>query len=303
MKRLFKALMMYSVIGAWLGKIPFVKRLYARYLWSGRMDLFYGIFGSYAEAERFAANAGKVGWHDQTLAEVLVRDPEIEAPSVFQTSQYAVMLWLSKLLKPGGSVLDFGGAGGIFYEICARFGLLKPPLNWHVVDMPDMVERGRERHAALGSDMISFGSDVNEAPPAQIMLMLGMIQYLPDPFGETGPSILDGLAVLPEHILINKIPISDAPDAWTTQHHVSSVIPCRLFNRAKFMAYFEQRGYHLEDRWLVAELQAEIPFHPDRTLHYFEGLYFRRQEQAPGRLDFTAFDNKSKSETRSGANA
>ncbi|MDZ5451924.1 methyltransferase, TIGR04325 family [Labrys sp. ZIDIC5] len=277
MKQLFKALMMHSAIGAWLGKLPFLKGLYLRHVWAGRMDLFYGLFGSYAEAERFSANIGKVGWHDDALAELLVRDAEVEAPTLFQTSQFAVMLWLSKLLQPGSTVVDFGGAGGIFYELCARYGLLKPPLSWHVVDMPDMVERGRQRHATLGSTMISFGSELAEAPAPDIMLMLGMIQYLPDPFGEQGPGILDTVPALPEHILINKIPISDAPDAWTAQNHVSSVIPCRLFNRAKFLAYFEARGYRLEDRWLVPELQAEIPFHPERTLTYFEGFYLRRQ--------------------------
>lgn len=280
MKQIVKATVMNSRVGAWLGKLPFIRGFYLRRVWAGRMNHFYGVFGSFAEAERFSASTGKVGWHDQTLAELLVGDSEAETPDVYQTSQFAVMLWLSKLLRPGSTVLDFGGAGGIFYEICERYGLLKPPLNWHVVDMPDMIERGRRRHAEKGSSMISFGSDVALAPPADIMLMLGMIQYLPDPLGENGPGVLETVAALPEHILINKISLTDAPDAWTAQHHVSSVIPYRLFNRDKFLAYFAAHGYQVEDRWVVHEIQVDIPFHPERALPQLEGLYLRRHPRA-----------------------
>lgn len=281
MKRFVKDLLMHSAFGAWIGRIPFVQDLYVKVVWSGRMDQFYGVYDSFADASAFAASVNKVGWDDEALAKLLVRDAETETasrePKLFQTSQFAVMLWLSKLLQAGSTILDFGGAGGVFYEICARHGLLKPPLHWHVVDMPEMVKRGRARHEALQSKMISFGSQLSEAPSSDIMLMLGVMQYLPDPLGESGPGILERLNSLPAHVLINKLPLSDAPDVWTAQNHVSSIIPCRLFNRQKFMSYFESHGYRVRDRWLVPELSAEIPFHPERTLPFYEGLYFERQ--------------------------
>ena len=240
------------------------------------MDLFYGVFDTYAGAAKFTAELKQVGWQNEALAELLVQDADVDAPKLFQTSQFAVMLQLSKLLRPGSTVLDLGGAGGVFYEICDRYGLLKPPLTWHVVDMPKMVERGRERHAELGSQMISFGTELSQAPEADIMLMLGVIQYMQDPFGEHGQGLLESMATPPDHILINKIPLTDAPDAWSVQNHVTSAAPYRLFNRQKFTAYFERHGYRLRDRWLVPELTANIPFHPQRALKNFEGLYFAR---------------------------
>jgi putative methyltransferase (TIGR04325 family) len=276
MKRLFKAILMHSVLGRWLGKLPFTKNLYLRYVWPGRMNVLFGIFDSFSHAERFAGSISNVGWEDEKLAKMVVPDAGSAAPQMFQTSQFAVMLWLSKLMRRGDTILDFGGGGGGFYEICNRYGLLEAPLRWHIVDMPDIVERGRERHEALQSRMITFGSVLADAPHANTMLMLGVMQYLPDPLGEEGLGLLETLPTLPEHILINKIPLTDTPDAWTVQNLVSSVSAYRFFNRKRFMEYFESHGYSLKDRWSVPEVELEIPFHPERTMSGLEGLYFKR---------------------------
>src|ERR1700758_5352759 len=66
----------------------------------------------------------------------------------------------------------------------SRYDLLSVPLRWHVADVPETVKRGIERHQQLKSSMISFGTDLVEAPASNIMLMLGVLQYLPDPLGE-----------------------------------------------------------------------------------------------------------------------
>ncbi|GGC58577.1 methyltransferase, TIGR04325 family [Chelatococcus reniformis] len=245
------------------------------------MNLFQGLHQSHGEAEAFAASMKKVGWDDEALAKVLVGDEDQsrsgpELSKSLQTSQFAVMLWLTKLLRPGDTIIDLGGAGGTFYETCTRYGLLDMPVLWHVVDMPEMIVRGRARHEALQSKTISFGSHLAEAPDSDILLALGAIQYMPDPLGETGPGILESMKALPEHVLINKVPLIDDDDVWTVQSHVTTACPYRLFNRRKFMSYFEAHGYRLHDAWHVPEITVEIPFHPERALPGLEGVYFRR---------------------------
>jgi putative methyltransferase (TIGR04325 family) len=282
MSRIVKAMLMHSTLGAWAGAVPFVPALYVRTVWSKRMNLFFGLFDSFEEAEAFVAGVKKVGWDDEGIAKVLVGGDDLvgaerSEPQMIQTSQFAVMLWLTKLLQPGNTVLDLGGAGGIFYEICTRYGLLDMPLKWHVVDMPEMIKRGRARHDALQSTSISFGSQLPEAPASDIMLMLGAIQYMPDPLGEKGPGVLDALKTLPNHVLINKVPLIDGNDRWTVQNHVTTACPYRLFDRRKLMAYFETRGYRLQDKWYVPEIDIEIPFRPDGALFGLQGLYFRRE--------------------------
>jgi len=277
MKNVLKAMFMQSNVGAWVGKIPGVPQLYARTVWSKRMNPFFGLYDSFEDAQRAATGLNKVGWNDEGIAQVLVHEDTEEPPQLFQTSQFAVMLWLAKLLESGHSILDVGGAGGIFYEICSRYGLLSVPLRWHVVDVPEMVKRGIARHQRLNSSMISFGTELAEAPAADIMLMLGVLQYLPDPLGEKGPGVLEAVKALPSHILINKVSLTDEGEVWTIQNYVTTATPYRFFSRRKFMAYFEAHGYRLRDRWLVPEISVAIPFHPDRTLPCLEGFHFERE--------------------------
>jgi putative methyltransferase (TIGR04325 family) len=272
---------MHSVLGAWLGAVPFAQSLYARAVWSRRMNLFHGLHHSHEDAVAFAASMKKVGWDDEALARILVGGdtqplPAAELSTSLQTSQFAVMLWLTKLLRPGNTILDLGGAGGTFYETCTRYGLLNMPVMWHVVDMPEMIRQGRARHEALQSRAISFGSQLDEAPASDVLLALGAIQYMPDPLGETGPGILESVKSLPAHVLINKVPLIDDDDVWTVQSHVTTACPYRFFNRRKFMGYFERHGYRLYDAWHVPEIAIEIPFHPERALPGLEGVYFRR---------------------------
>lgn len=277
MKPVLRAIFMQSRVGAWIGKIPGVPQLYARTVWSKRMNPFFGLYDSFEDAERAATGFNKVGWNDEGIARVLVHEEAEEPPQLFQTSQFAVLLWLSRLLKSGHAILDFGGAGGVFYEICSRYDLLSVPLHWHVVDMPETVKRGIARHQQLKSSMISFGTDLVDAPASNIMLMLGVIQYLPDPLGEKGPGVLEAVKTLPSNILINKVSLTDGRDVWTIQNYVTTATPYRFFSRQKFMAYFEAHGYRLRDRWLVPEISVAIPFHPERTLPFLEGFHFERQ--------------------------
>lgn len=277
MKKVLKALLMHSALGAWLGKIPGVQRLYAKFVWTRQMNGFLGAYGSFENAERAATGLKKVGWNDEGIASVLVHETMEAAPKTFQTSQFAVMLWLSKLLESDDTVLDVGGAGGVFYEICSRYRLLPARSHWHVVDVPEMVKRGIERHRQLNSSSISFGTELALAPPSHILLMLGVLQYLPDPLGEKGPGVLETITALPSYILINKIALLDDDEVWIIQNHVTSAMPYRLFNRRKFMAYFEAHGYRLRDGWTVPEINLDIPFHPERAVPFLEGLYFERE--------------------------
>lgn len=277
MKHVLKAVFMQSAVGAWVGKIPGVPQLYAKTVWSKRMNPFFGLYDSFENAERAATAFNKVGWNDEGIAKVLVHENTEEPPQLFQTSQFAVLLWLSKLVRSGNAILDVGGAGGVFYEICSRYDLLSVPVRWHVVDVPEMVKRGIARHQRLKSPMISFGTDLLEAPASNIMLMLGVLQYLPDPLGEKGPGILEAVKALPSNILINKVSLTDDGEVWTIQNHVTTAMPYRFFSRQKFMAYFEAHGYRLRDRWLVPEISVAIPFHPERTLPFLEGFHFERQ--------------------------
>ncbi|MGU3497152.1 methyltransferase, TIGR04325 family [Xanthobacteraceae bacterium A53D] len=275
MEKLIKMALTQTFLGSLARRLPFLADLYARAVWSRRMNLFHGLHESFEAAEAHARRFSAVGWNDSALAkEVIDHEHPVHRGGMdpTQPSQFAVLLWLGKLLRRDMTVLDVGGAGGIAFETAKRFDLLDEGHHWHVVDMPRMVDYGRARHARLKSERISFGTDLALAPPSDLLLALGAIQYMRDPFGQYGPGLLESLGKKPDYILLNKVPVWDGPDLWTNQSFVTTSSPYRIFNRDRLMRYVEQHGYRIAHGWQVRELDLRIPFHPECSLDYFEGF-------------------------------
>ncbi|GGF64229.1 hypothetical protein GCM10007301_25050 [Azorhizobium oxalatiphilum] len=284
MEKLIKIALTQTVLGRWAGRLPFLPDLYARKVWSRRMNLFHGLHDSFDAAEAQARRFSAVGWNDSALAkEVIDHEHPVHRGGMdpTQPSQFAVLLWLGKLLRQGMTVLDVGGAGGIAFETAERFDLLDEGHHWHVVDMPRMVEHGRARHARLKSERISFGTDLGRAPPCDLLLALGAIQYMRDPIGQHGPGLLESIRKKPDYILLNKVPVWDGPDQWTNQSFVTTSSPYRIFNRDGLVRYIQRHGYRIAHSWQVRELDLRIPFHPECSLDHFEGFLAVRTDLQP----------------------
>lgn len=282
MKQLLKMLLTRSAAGDLLGRIPGMGDLYARAVWRRSMNLFFGVYGTFDEALAAAARYDRTGWDDPGIAALLVPDaPWLPSepgrdplpPDLFQPSFYAVFLWLSALLREGSQIVDFGGAGGIGFELYARYRTLPAGARWHVVDLPALVERGCRRHAER-QDVLTFGTDLSEAPACDILLASGCLQYVADPVNREG-GILSLLRGRPAHLLINKVPFVDGPGFVTLQALGKTIAPYHVFNRAAFLDTFAAQGYRLHDEWHVAELSADIPFHSGRHVADFRGVYLR----------------------------
>jgi len=57
------------------------------------------------------------------------------------------------------------------------------------------------------------------------------------------------------------------------------VSPYHVFNRREFIGSILEQGYELMDSWGISEPHSGtllIPFHPERSLHSYTGLYFRQ---------------------------
>jgi putative methyltransferase (TIGR04325 family) len=89
--------------------------------------------------------------------------------------------------------------------------------------------------------------------------------------------LLESLAAKPRYVLLNKLPVTPQPDAWTLQNYGPAVTPQRLFNEQVFLGYFSSHGYRLRDRWEVQDLDCLIPFHPERFIRHFSGFLFERE--------------------------
>jgi putative methyltransferase (TIGR04325 family) len=285
MSELARFILVRSVFGDLIGRLPFVRDLYARHVWRKKMNQFFGVYRSFEEALAAAERFTAVGWNEPGIAGVLVSaapfDPAASASwdgtQLFQPCHYAAMFWMGRRIRPDSQIVDLGGAGGISYEIHTRYSDLPPGTRWHVVDLPELVERGKLRHANTAT-ALTFGSRLADAPACDILHTAGCLQYMENPFGFTnGTGILEQMAAMPTDIIVNKIPLTNGRSFTTIQNLLQSASPYNVFNRADVLAYFRKHGYQLIDEWRVSEISVAIPFHSELYIPESRGLYWRRE--------------------------
>jgi putative methyltransferase (TIGR04325 family) len=84
------------------------------------------------------------------------------------------------------AVLDFGGAFGEYFHQNGEFLRHLQAVEWHVFEQPAVVERAMRGHATAA---LRFHADLGEALGAaapDVVLLSGVLQYLPDPYGLLG---------------------------------------------------------------------------------------------------------------------
>lgn len=277
-------LLMRSPLGDLIGRLPLVRSLYARLVWSKRMNQFFGVYRSVADASASAERLTRVGWNEPEIAGTLIPDAPYDPSSPnkfgrFQPCHYPAMFWIDKRVRPGSKIIDLGGAGGISYELYTQYSALPPNARWQVVDLPELIERGKRRHAGTANEVLTFSSRLGDFLECDIFHTAGCVQYLDDPFGFFGGrGLLEQMVDRPPHIIINKIPLTDGNPFVTLQNLLRSASPYHVFNRDEVLAYFRKHGYRLIDEWRVAELAIGIPFHAKLYMSELSGLYWSREQ-------------------------
>jgi len=107
----------------------------------------------------------------------------------------------------------------------------------------------------------------------QILLASGSVQFLETPLW----SSISKLSFKPKHVLINRAALTEE-DSFVTLHNFGNAIcPYRIWNAKVFRMAFEELGYSLVDVWAAPEFSCYIPFHANKGIRPFSGLYFRDQ--------------------------
>lgn len=225
---------------------------------------FQGVYATFEEAATAAPKSKPVGY-DNTAAATLMSHS-----GPLWLSDYPVLFWLERALIEEPSVLDIGGYVGISYYSFRSYLHYPEELNWLIYDVPAVTQAGIEIARRERSRGLSFTSEINSNMQVHTVLALGSVQFSE----QSLPELLSRLAKLPSHLILNKLPLSDVPDFVTLQDLGPAVCPYRIFNRATFIRSVEDLGYRLADRWTNAEFGCEIPFHPDRNVPSYTGLYF-----------------------------
>lgn len=188
---------------------------------------------------------------------------------------YPVLFWLGRALAPGLRVLDVGGNVGIHYHAYRSRLAYPPDLSWTVIEVPRVAAAGEALARERGASQLRFSTEAR-GTAADVLLSAGALQYVEQPL----PELLRSLAGLPEHLILNKLPLSEGAPFVTLQNQGVSFAPMHVLQRERLLADLAELGYALADAWEdVGYPGCHVLSHPELSVPRLSGLYLRR---APG---------------------
>ena len=171
---------------------------------------FYGAFASFDDAIHAAPKSKSIGYDQPALAK-MYRDRMTRA----MPSDYPVLFWLSKIMRPGLRIFDFGGHVGVSFHCFERYLDYPSDLTWTVCDVPAVVEEGAALAKERGKQgTLSFTTRFEDADGCDVVLAAGSLQYVDE-------HIWDKLARLrrpPSALLVSKLPVHDGATFITLQN-------------------------------------------------------------------------------------
>jgi putative methyltransferase (TIGR04325 family) len=186
------------------------------------------------------------------------------------------MLHLRNVLNEGSRVVDVGGSIGMAFYMALKYFEFPANVEWVVYDVPAVLEAGRKvaLREADKSAPLRFVPKLEDAGECNIFLSAGSLQLIE----ESLPELLQKLPRLPEHILINRVPVWDKKAYVSLNDMGFSLAPYNIFNRSQWVVAVERLGYSLIDEWKCPESKFKVRFRPSTRLDAYRGFYFRRLE-------------------------
>lgn len=188
----------------------------------------------------------------------------------FNPGDYPIVFWMQQGLRQGSTVFDFGGGLGQCFYAYQELMRFPAEMSWLVCDVDSLIERGAELARERKAENLSFTNDRQKASGATFFLTNGTLQYVPEDLSE----ILEQLAELPEHVLVNRVPMYEGRPYYTIQSSAHSFSPYKIFNVEKFTKQITGLGYELGGEWRLPR-SLHVQFHPELYVSNYRGLYFR----------------------------
>lgn len=240
---------------------------YSRDIFALRSTACKGVYETFEEAQR--AIPTQVHSDYDRSYEGRSIDVDIERLDQVQYEDYPVLFWLQKLIRPGIQIVDLGGStGGTFYAFDSALGL-PDDTAWLVAELPAAVSIGKRVAEARGESRINFTTELGAEHRSDVLMTMGTLQYMPRRL----PEVLAGLAALPSHIIVQRVPITKGPAYWTVQNLGVTQVPYYIHNRDELVASVEAIGYQLVDSSYTLR-SIRIPFHPSRDVEHYSGFMF-----------------------------
>jgi len=246
-----------------------------RYLAFGRREFrgaFRGVFDNFDQAEAAAPPGAKIGFNHKNLAQEYRRELRLGLSSL----DFPILFYLHNVLKGRNTVLDFGGNIGVHFLRYRKY-LNVSEVRWIVCDVPEIAKVGLE--TCKGISNVAFVSDVDEIEePVDILLASGSIQYVAS--SQLPLRKLIDKNIRPKNIFIDQLPLYDGQQFVTLQNGGLVCYPQYVFNQEEFIGSLGGLGYELIDFWDDDNVNpCVIPFHPDKSIFVYKGLYLRHRER------------------------
>jgi putative methyltransferase (TIGR04325 family) len=226
---------------------------------------YRGVYSSFEEARAHAPRHIPLGYDHDEIALGYKNQR-------FLSSDYPAAFWLREALQDGPTVLDLGGSVGISFFGWQNYFGFPQNLWWVVCEVPAVVSAGEKIALQQNEDRLHFISHIEQAEDCNCFLASGSLQYMEASL----PEVLRRLTRLPQHLIINRVPLHTTQECITLQNVRWAVSPYRIFQRDAFIAGCENLGYTLVDAWTVPDHNCWIPFYPEFSVALYSGLYFRK---------------------------
>ncbi|MFT3761212.1 MAG: methyltransferase, TIGR04325 family [Pseudoxanthomonas sp.] len=249
--------------------------LYRRYFRRpyGHGNLYYGVFDSYAAAQKEASALSSPGLPSSYDVAEAARMYRRQLQRV-RACDYAAMFWLERMLADGArKVFDLGGHIGLAYYGFDRMMDLPADLDWCVHDVPQVMQAGREWAREQDPQRrLRFADDLLQADGCDLLISSGALQYLEYDL----PELLQRMQRPPPHVLFNLTPMHPTKRYFTLQNLGIAVCPYRIESIEGLVAEMARMGYAVHDRWDLHERTLRIPFQPGHAIDRYYGFYFTR---------------------------
>jgi putative methyltransferase (TIGR04325 family) len=236
---------------------------------TSKARLFSGVYKNTSEAMAAIPAGALVGQDNEEIAARHASETQRLWPS-----DYPVLFWLKSLLHENSRVFDFGGAAGISFYSFEKYLHYPSGSSWIVCDVPEVAAKGEELARTRGAVGLSFTTEFGRANDADVLFASGSLQFIEEPLS----SLISKLEKQPRHLLINRTPFCDTPDFVTLHNTGPTICPYRIRNLSDFIAGLEGIGYSLLDSWQTPDLSCYIPFHPERAVEAYRGMYFTQRK-------------------------
>lgn len=145
------------------------------------------VYPSYDSA---IALCGPKAYEDEDLCNVIAdktirfRDSAAGQLTALDTTNIFLLQALTHVIDRSGkkplTVIDFGGACGMHYFEIKNFLPSDVSINWIVIETPQMVKSATEK--GLSTNSLSFRSDMEGLPKADLVYSSGTLQYTNNPY-------------------------------------------------------------------------------------------------------------------------